>query len=134
MALIQSQAKAPGTGGRVQFVGPALTIAAVIVAAAIVAMLASSFTAKPNGGTVVNSQGDSLVGPKAVEFRALEHAASLALGDPLVGPNAIEFRAGEHGTTGPAQVRAGEHPAGVTAGDRLLKSGAGQFPASGHGR
>ena len=56
MALIQSQAKAPGTGGRAQFVGMALTVAVLIVAAAMVAVLASSLTAKSTGGSIVTTK------------------------------------------------------------------------------
>ena len=84
MALIQSQAKAPGTGGRAQFVGMALTVAVLIVAAAMVAVLASSLTAKSTGGSIVTTKADPLVQQGAIQFRAAEHAAGAAAGDPLL--------------------------------------------------
>ena len=84
MALIQSQAKAPGTGGRAQFVGMALTVAVLIVAAAMVAVLASSLTAKSTGGSIVTTKADPLVQQGAIQFRAAEHAAGAAAGDPLI--------------------------------------------------
>ena len=95
MALIQSQAKAPGTGGRAQFVGMALTVAVLIVAAAMVAVLASSLTAKSTGGSIVTTKADPLVQQGAIQFRAAEHAAGAAAGDPLLQTSAIQFRAAE---------------------------------------
>ena len=121
MALIQSQAKAPGTGGRAQFVGLALTVAVLIVAAAMVAMLASSLTAKSTGGSIVTTQADPLIQQGAIQFRAAERASGAAAVDPLVQKNAIQFRADEHAAAGTPIVngrRPGEHPAGVTQGDR----------------
>ena len=123
MALIQSQAKAPGTGGRAQVVGLALTVAVLIVAAAMVAMLASSLTAKSTGGSTVTTQADPLVQQGAIQFRAAERAAGAAAVDPLLQKKAIEFRADEHAAAG-AFVgqgrRPGEHTAGVVPSD--LKS------------
>ena len=101
MALIQSQAKAPGTSGRAQFAGPALAVAVLIVAAVMVAMLASSLTAKSTGGSVITSQGDPLVQQGAIQFRAAEHAVGAAAVDPLVQQNAIQFRANEHASADP---------------------------------
>jgi hypothetical protein len=121
MALIQSQTKAPGMGGRAQFVGPALAIAVLIVAAAMVAVLASSLTAKSNGGSVITSQGDPLVQQGAIQFRAAEHAAGAAAADPFIQQNAIQFRASEHAAADPLLStgrRPGEHPAGVVPSDR----------------
>ena len=121
MALIQSQAKAPGTGGRAQFVGLALTVAVLIVAAAMVAMLASSLTAKSTGGSIVTTKADPLVQQNAIQFRAAEHAAGATVVDPFVQQDAIQFRASEHAAAGTPIVngrRPGEHPAGVTQGDR----------------
>lgn len=121
MALIQSQAKAPGSGSRAQFVGPALAIVVIIVAAAMVAMLASSLTAKSTGGSVVTSQGDPLIQQSAIQFRAAERAAGAATVDPLVQQNAIQFRANEHASADPLLSqgrRPGEHPAGVLPSDR----------------
>ena len=140
MALIQSQAKAPGTGGRAQFVGMALTVAVLIVAAAMVAVLASSLTAKSTGGSIVTTKADPLVQQGAIQFRAAEHAAGAAAGrpahssrarsssappsapraprlvDPLLQTNAIQFRADEHAAAVDRAHRSpqhGEHPAGM---------------------
>ena len=144
MALIQSQAKAPGTGGRAQFVGMALTVAVLIVAAAMVAVLASSLTAKSTGGSIVTTKADPLVQQGAIQFRAAEHAAGAAAVDPLLQHGAIQFRAAEQTarrrvvrsappaerdpvpcstSTPPADAllaqgrRPGEHPAGVGPSD-----------------
>ena len=96
MALIQSQAKAPGTGGRAQFVGMALTVAVLIVAAAMVAVLASSLTAKSTGGSIVTTKADPLVQQGAIQFRAAEHAAGAAAGRPAhSSTSAIQFRVDE---------------------------------------
>ncbi len=120
MALIQSQAKAPGTGGRAQFVGLALTVAVLIVAAAMVAMLASSLTARSTGGSIVTTKVDPLVQQNAIQFRAAEHAVGAAAVDPFVQQDAIQFRANEHAAAGAPITygrRPGEHPAGVTQSD-----------------
>ena len=133
MALIQSQAKAPGTGGRAQFVGLALTVAVLIVAAAMVAMLASSLTAKSTGGSTVTTQADPLVQQGAIQFRAAERAAGAAAVDPLLQKNAIEFRADEHAAAGAfigQGRRPGEHPAGVVPGDRTFD----WYPTNQHGK
>jgi hypothetical protein len=119
MALIQSQAKAPGTGGRAQFVGMALTVAVLIVAAAMVAVLASSLTAKSTGGSIVTTKADPLVQQGAIQFRAAEHAAGAAAGDPLLQTSAIQFRAAERA-------------AGAAAVDPLLQKNAIQFRADEH--
>ena len=119
MALIQSQAKAPGTSGRAQFVGPALAVAVLIVAAVMVAMLASSLTAKSTGGSVITSQGDPFVQQGAIQFRAAERAAGAAAVDPLTQPGAVQFRVDERtlgGSSDPflqpgaIQFRLDEHP------------------------
>jgi hypothetical protein len=123
MALIQSQAKAPGTGGRAQFVGLALTVAVLIVAAAMVAVLASSLTAKSTGGSVTTTKADPFVEQNAIQFRAAERAAGAAAVDPFVQQNAIQFRANEHAAAGALIIqgrRPGEHPAGVVQGDRTI--------------
>ena len=119
MALIQSQAKAPGTGGRAQFVGMALTVAVLIVAAAMVAVLASSLTAKSTGGSVITTKADPFVQQNAIQFRAAERAAGAAAGDPLLQTSAIQFRAAEHA-------------AGAAAVDPLLQKSAIQFRADEH--
>ena len=119
MALIQSQAKAPGTGGRAQFVGMALTVAVLIVAAAMVAVLASSLTAKSTGGSIVTTKADPLVQQGAIQFRAAEHAAGAAAVDPLLQTSAIQFRAAERA-------------AGAAVVDPLLQKSAIQFRADEH--
>ena len=100
MALIQSQAKAPGTGGRAQFVGMALTVAVLIVAAAMVAVLASSLTAKSTGGSIVTTKADPLVQQGAIQFRAAEHAAGAAAGRPAHPARARSSSASTSATLG----------------------------------
>jgi len=141
MALIQTQAKAPGTAGRAQFAGPVLAAVAVILVIALAAAFGSSLTSRP-GGTVLTTQGDPIVQSGAVQFRAAEHAAGLSLADPLLGPGAVEFRANEHAaTTSEAyfltqlraiQYRLRQHAASLSQGDPLLRPDAIQFRASEH--
>jgi hypothetical protein len=141
MTLIQTQAKAPGAGGRAQFAGPVLAAVAVIVVIAFAGAFGTSLTAR-QGGTVLTTRGDPLVQSGAVQFRAAEHAASLSLVDPLVAPAAVEFRAGEHAaTTAEAdfliqlraiQYRLRLHAASLAQPDPLLRPDAIQFRASEH--
>jgi hypothetical protein len=141
MALTQTQAKAPGTGGRAQFVGPVLAAAAVIVVIGLAGAFGSSLTAR-QGGTVLTTRGDPLVESGAIQFRAAEHAAGLTLADPFVGPGAIEFRANEHAATTSgaafiAQLRAIQYrlrllAASLVQPDPLLRPDAIQFRASEH--
>jgi hypothetical protein len=141
MTLIQTQAKAPGTGGRAQFAGPVLAAVAVIVVIALAGAFGSSLTAR-QGGTVLTTRGDPLVQSGAIQFRAAEHAAGVSLADPLVGPGAIEFRASEHAATSSeayflTQLRAIQYRLRVQAailaqGDPLLRQDAIQFRASEH--
>ena len=96
MTLIQTPTKAWGMGDGARVSGRAL-IMAVVVAALVAAVIAASLIVRPN---VIGSQGDPLVGPAAVEFRAAEHAAGLSQGDPLLTTSAIEFREDEHAANG----------------------------------
>ena len=97
MTLIQTPTKAWEMGEGARISGRALVIAVVVVAALVAAVIATSLIARPN---VIGSQGDPLVGPAAVEFRAAEHAAGLSRGDPLLTTSAIEFREDEHAANG----------------------------------
>src|SRR6476646_6662175 len=116
MALTQSQAKAPGTGDRAQFVGPAIGVVVLIVAVAMVAVLAVTLTAKSTGGSIVTSQADPFVQQGAIQFRAAEHAAGAAGVDPFPGKSAIDLPAAGAAVTDPflsksaIQFRLDEHP------------------------
>ena len=92
MALSQAQATTTGTGGRTQPFGPALALAAAIVAVLSVAILATSWVA---GQRAATSTVDPLVQSSAIEFRAGEHAIG-GTRDPFMQSGAIQFRAGEH--------------------------------------
>ena len=91
MALSQAQATTTGTGGQTQPFGPALALAAAIVAVLSVAILATSWLAGQGAAT---SKTDALVQSSAIEFRAGEHAVGGS--DPLMQSGAIQFRADEH--------------------------------------
>ena len=117
MALIQSQAKAPGTerSRPVRRTG---------------SHRRSAHRRSRDGGhaRVVadrevdrwldhhDRRADPLVQQGAIQFRAAEHAVGAAAVDPLVQQNAIQFRANEHAPAVPAppgaiQFRADEHAA-----------------------
>ena len=92
MTLVQTPAKAMGSGGQARFSSQAIVVGVLGVAVISTVLVATSITARQSAAV---SQADPLVGPAAIEFRAAEHAATVSQADPLVGPAAIEFRADE---------------------------------------
>ena len=109
MALSQAQTATTGTGGQTQPFGPALALAAAIVAVLSVAILATSWAAGQGAAT---SKSDPLVQSSAIEFRAGEHAVGSR--DPFMQAGAIKFRADEHAAGAHAPRAAGErYPTGA---------------------
>ena len=103
MALTQTQPKLAGASGRTGLLGPALVIAAVMVAVISLAIVATNWSPSQSSSQV-GTQKDPLVQAPAIQFRADEHAVSGTQADPFVQAPAIEFRRDESGASGVQQL------------------------------
>ena len=91
MALTQTQPKLAGASGRTGLLGPALVIAAVMVAVISLAIVATNWS-PGQSASQVGTQKDSLVQAPAIEFRRDESGASGVQQLPLEKPMPVEFR------------------------------------------
>jgi len=111
MALTQTQPKLAGASGRTGLLGPALVIAAVMVAVISMAIVAANWSSGQSSSQV-GTQKDPLVQAPAIQFRADERAVSGTYVDPLVQAPAIQFRRDESEASGVQQVPQATHAAG----------------------